>query len=259
MGASNPWAITMTNLAIIAGWTETVCIKCTNGYQTIYYDNWKATQSPHKCYTALSKATPTNPFTTTYDGSPSSITVGAASVFFTNAYSGTSECAITSCQILNSGCLTAYTGDKVYITSSTTVTALRNDLAGYSLNLCLSCNNNAGGSIFQTITYDNYVVKQTSNPCFASLSNRSPGPTNPMLFSYAATAGTVGDWTSFFQDSNTADTNCNPTSCLLFNGDCTASYAAVYPEGKLSIATTTPFGISAARSVHPGWIETVCI
>ena len=59
-------------LSIHYGWTETVCIKCTNDqpfdtFQTIRYDNFKVTQTENPCKTSLTQATFTNPYLFNYD------------------------------------------------------------------------------------------------------------------------------------------------------------------------------------------------
>ena len=63
MGSSSPWAIEMVQNNK-AGWTETVCIKCSANSAGTYTDyngkggaGWKVTQSPQPCsaqYSALS-------------------------------------------------------------------------------------------------------------------------------------------------------------------------------------------------------------
>ena len=52
------------------GYSDTLCIQCTNGDQTIDYDGLIVTVAPDPCLTSLSAATttPSNPSTYPYDG-----------------------------------------------------------------------------------------------------------------------------------------------------------------------------------------------
>ena len=51
MAAGDPFTIT-ANKNIQAGWTETVCLECTNGLQTIKFPNYVVTQV-RDCSTSL--------------------------------------------------------------------------------------------------------------------------------------------------------------------------------------------------------------
>ena len=92
------------------------------------------------CSTALTPITsnPTNPVLTYNTGTPTS-DLGGWTIFVTNA--DTTNCAITSCVLKESGCGSAYSAGELTITSPWTVTANQNVQAGYSEPVCVSCTN----------------------------------------------------------------------------------------------------------------------
>ena len=140
--------------------------------------------------------------------------------------------------------------------SGTTFSANVNVQAGYTETVCLSCTNAANGFDYDTITLDNYIITQTANPCLTSLSVLVLAPPT---FAYAS-SGTVpiADWTNIIANSETSPT-CDPTSCELRSSDCSQLYSTVYPMGRLTIASSSPWAITSVRNVVAGWVETVCL
>jgi hypothetical protein len=124
MAGSSPWGFTSVK-NVMAGWSEYICLKCTNGQQTINYDSIVIKQDAVNCYTTLSAPStlPTNPLTIAYASSPTTQTIGTWSTFAQN--SDTSGCPVTSCSIKAIGCSGAYTGSYLTITGSppTTISA----------------------------------------------------------------------------------------------------------------------------------------
>ena len=85
MANSSPWAIT-ANKNVVAGYTETVCISCFNGFQTITKNNYIVTQSPLSCTGVLSLGTtPSSPSLFYNSGTTTQNVAVARTDFFTNS------------------------------------------------------------------------------------------------------------------------------------------------------------------------------
>jgi hypothetical protein len=100
----------------IAGYTKTMCVKCTNGAQTVTRNNWILTQTPHTgCGTVLSQPSDTpTAVSLDYDSSTTSEAICPISTpwvswddFFGNTDS--ENCPISSCMLLDSTCTTEVT------------------------------------------------------------------------------------------------------------------------------------------------------
>jgi hypothetical protein len=82
----------------------------------------------------------------------------SASVFFTNPYS--SQCgAITSCSLLVEGCGSAYGGSDLSIDSPGKVTSKQNVNLGFTITVCVECENLAGSKVQK----DDWKVTQKPN------------------------------------------------------------------------------------------------
>jgi hypothetical protein len=81
VAGTTPFAISSSTAAVLAGWTENVCVTCTNGVgiQTITFDNYAITQDPNICGTAIvdqSAPAPTDPFSLIYNSVTTTETLG---------------------------------------------------------------------------------------------------------------------------------------------------------------------------------------
>jgi hypothetical protein len=83
-----------------------------------------------------------------------------------------------------------------------------------------------------------------------------PAPTDPFIFAYNA-AGTeaIGDSTNFFSNSVGG---CGITSCIFYAAGCSIAYSTAYPLGRVSVAATGTFAITALRNINAGYTETLC-
>ena len=139
MAGSTPWAIT-ANQNIQNGYTETVCVSCTNGLDTYSYFNFIVTQI-RDCATALTaKAGATNSFILFYQAA-STGPIGEWTTYFDDA--DTTNCAITSCVIKSADCSGAYAGSHITIASSLpfAIEGARSIQAGWTETICVECTN----------------------------------------------------------------------------------------------------------------------
>jgi hypothetical protein len=164
IATSSTWAITSLRNSNI-NWVENVCLKCTNGQQTINYDNYQVVQSNNQCYTSLTiKSTPaaTNPKVLAYSSSPATATVGLWTDFVTNSQTSPT-CDPLSCSLLAVGCVNTYASvypfGMLSITSPTTVTGNTNSHTAWTETVCVKCTNDNGGISFDTVFIDNYQVQ----------------------------------------------------------------------------------------------------
>lgn len=198
----------------------------------------------------------TNPNSINYAATPTTTTIGDWSLFFTN--SKNAYCPVTSCSLKNLGCVNAFTSTKLQISANVNLVAVNNENWGWQETVCIICTNSAGGITYDTKYYDNYVVRQLPNPCTTALQiNNSPLPSNPLAFTFNASPGLIGNWQTFVM--SIVSPSCDPTSCTLFANGCVNSYASVYPTGKITMAATSPWTITALRNFQTEWRETVCI
>ena len=98
------------------------------------------------------------------------------------------------------------------------------------------------------------MITVTQNlDCAQSLTDAT-APSNPVLtYDFASPTESLGDWTTFFVNSDTA--NCPIVECALKLPGCSTAYTS----GELSISGTDPFTLTANKNVVAGWTETVCI
>ena len=135
----------------MVGYSEIVCVSCTNGAQTITLDDISYTQSASKCLTSLANAdVPVTEKTLEY--METAQTVAVVTDFFKNT--GEESCAATSCTLKAVGCTEPYSSTML-TAEGTSITNKNVDktiaLAGYTENVCVSCTNDQ-----QTITIDNF-------------------------------------------------------------------------------------------------------
>jgi hypothetical protein len=123
------------------------------------------------------------------------------------------NCPIISCTLYDSDCITIST-DKVTMESSSpwSVTAMKNEIAGYTKTMCVKCTNGA-----QTVTRDNWVLTQTGCGGVLSVPLATPDASGCAVKDYHSTytnsniyptgcAFTWTDWDTYF--GNTDSTNC---------------------------------------------------
>jgi hypothetical protein len=136
-----------------------------------------------------------------------------------------------------------------------TITANKNVLPSWTETVCISCTNL---NSLQTITKDNYIVTQNEHICYSVLAAIGTAPTNPSLtYDAVTTTQSVGDMDTFF--TNTDTINCAISSCTMYGSDCSTAYATAYPLTYLSMASSTPWGITATKNINVGWAETICM
>jgi hypothetical protein len=102
-------------------------------------------------------------------------------------------------------------------------------------------------------------VIQTPIDCSVVLS-KAPSPLEDQTFMYSASPITTtlsAGWSSFFKNSELL--NCPITSCTLLGNGCSNSYETAYPNGQLSINTSSPFTLTTNKNIPTGFTETVCI
>jgi hypothetical protein len=156
VGASSPWALTAVQ-NVVLGYTETVCISCSNGLDTQTH-TYNIAQNALICTSTLSAAASVkaNP-TMAYNSVTTTESTGIWTDFFQN--SDTTNCPVTACTLYASPCPTAYattySSGKQLMSgiSPWGITANKNILAGWTETVCISCTNGA-----QTIIKDNYIV-----------------------------------------------------------------------------------------------------
>ena len=139
LGGSTPWTINI-NKNVIAGYSNTYCYSCTNGAQTITYSPWAVTVNG--CTNKLlALSSPLASQTYLFSASTTTATPGDWSSFFQN--SNPSLCPLVRCKLKISDCSSDSTNTDVTMSSSSpfTITAKRNVAAGYSVTLCVRCNN----------------------------------------------------------------------------------------------------------------------
>ena len=103
------------SIDIIPGWSETVCIFCTN---LIEIDDIEIIQSPNPCLTSLARNSypePESPKQIAYSGVDMVNTVATWSNFFTN--SDTDICPMTTCLVMEQGCNSEYSGNFLFVSS----------------------------------------------------------------------------------------------------------------------------------------------
>lgn len=94
-----------------------------------------------------------------------------------------------------------------------------------------------------SITFDNFVVVQTQDPCITGLGPKVPAPANPVALGFnAVTPQPAGDWTTFM--ANPYDSICPITSCTLYAPGCLIPYLTYTPGGRLTVSSVSPFTIS---------------
>jgi hypothetical protein len=151
MAATSPWTLTMTTQSILAGWTETICLSCTNTHDTQATGDIVIIQSPNLCANSLGLGSPSNPSISAYHAS-NTATVGTWSTFIT---SSSSTCDPTSCTLQAQGCVNVYPGGRLSIGASPwtlTATSLSVE-AGWAETICYKCTNGVDNQAF-----DNFVV-----------------------------------------------------------------------------------------------------
>ena len=99
-------------------------------------------------------------------------------------------------------------------------------------------------------------MTQSADPCLTSLSALTPADVT-VAFDSVTTSGSVGQWDTFFANSDAA--NCPVTSCTLYGFDCSTAYATAYTGPEMSVAASTPFVITAMNDNAAGWTEAVCV
>ena len=137
MASSSPWAVSASK-NVLAGYSYTICVSCTNGVQTVTENRWVVTLTG--CGSTLTAPTSTpDPVSLTYSSSDSSDRIYPLSsmsstdwdTYFANTAS--SNCPITSCSLFEAGCSTALTSPvSIGSTSPFNVIALKSDAAGYT-------------------------------------------------------------------------------------------------------------------------------
>jgi hypothetical protein len=153
IAGTTPFAITAV-IGVEAGWSETICLKCSNGalYDTETRQNFVITQAQNPCRISLSNlgAAPTSHPTMTYDHLTTTELVGGWSLLFVS--SDQTNCAISACLVMAQGCLSVYGGNKLTIGSTNpfTITARKDYNPGYTETVCIKCTNDAGALTLDT-------------------------------------------------------------------------------------------------------------
>jgi hypothetical protein len=151
MDSSSPWAIT-ADKNVLAGYSYTLCISCTNGVQTVQETRWVVTlvgcsssltvPSSSPSAKSLTYYSSTSSYYTSYEIYLDSSGWDYSYGYFSNSMS--SDCPITSCSLYDSDCSTPRSTDISMDSSSPwDVHADRTVLAGYSYTICVSCTNGA--------------------------------------------------------------------------------------------------------------------
>ena len=136
IGSSTPWDITALRNTL-AGYSQTMCISCTNGAQTVQKDNWSLTLLACENGLTSPASSPTSSLLA-YDSSASPEVIYPISSswtswdsYFSNA--GSNNCPITSCTLYESDCATALTSPvSMGASSPWDVAAMKNVFAGYT-------------------------------------------------------------------------------------------------------------------------------
>ena len=89
--------------------------------------------------------------------------------------------------------------------------------------------------------------------CSIALTNVASTPSNPSFAYNSAGTESVGDMNTFFVNADS--TNCAITSCTVFLADCSSAYTS----GLISMASSSPFAMTANRNEVGGYTETVCV
>ena len=220
----------------VEGFSHLICVECTNGAQTLVFDNFNITQ-PSKCLDTLSN----NPQSKTelireYKESiePEAI-IEQTKTYFIN--SNEDECPISKCELRAKGCIDGYESSKLSIMAAPpfSVKSTLNFVDGFTHEVCLLCKNLA-----ETSTFDGVVVKQTSK---CSTAMKKIETETVRVYKYDAVKKTqnvdVKGWSGFF-DNSYPDT-CLLQSCELKTAGCKEDYSGPH----LSMTSSIPYAISA--------------
>jgi hypothetical protein len=142
MAGVSPFDVTALK-NVLAGYSQTMCVSCTNGAQTVHKDNWSVSQLT--CNTVLTAPTTTLTTSVTYDPLISTETIfpwsGTSTwdIFFSNT--DTTNCPITACNIYTStGAVKTYPFS-MDSSSPWGVPVRRNVVNGYSQSSKIECSN----------------------------------------------------------------------------------------------------------------------
>jgi hypothetical protein len=116
MGDSSPWDMTAEKDRA-AGYSQSLCVSCTNGAQNITIDDWVVTQTASPCASTLTvPSSDPGTLSLTYSSSAGNYKHNwYPEEYFSNTDS--SNCPITSCTLYDSDCSTERTAN-VYIPGS---------------------------------------------------------------------------------------------------------------------------------------------
>ena len=150
--SGNKFEINVKTLDVIHGWSETVCVFCSNGIQSLTFDDFKVSQRS-KCVSVLSaSATQVKPLVLKYD--ETDLRYELITDWRTEFLNEDKDnCPIKSCSILTEKCDQEFISDKVKFESAFRLSFSQNVEEGYDLKICIKCTNG-----LQSVTKDNFLV-----------------------------------------------------------------------------------------------------
>jgi len=124
------------------GHTEALCLYCANSKNSaVQKDNWTVQQIRNCAVSMTAKTKPADKFLDYVSSTDKSVQVNGWAEFFTNNYP--TDCGgVKTCEIMNDGCLTAYSGNKLTMVAATgVINAVQNEDAGWTETICYRCVN----------------------------------------------------------------------------------------------------------------------
>ena len=157
MKDASPWTITASR-SVDSGYTETVCIKCTNELDTHQIDDIRVEQEPNPCLGSLvaKKQLPSNPQVFNYKRGSTELIANWQDMI-TNQ--GGSDCNPTGCGLYGSGCSIAYSdaypAGKITMKDNFpwSIDADVGDFEGWTETICIRCKNSLDEQAF-----DNFAI-----------------------------------------------------------------------------------------------------
>ena len=170
------------------------------------------------------------------------------SSYFSNAYSA--DCgAVTTCTLFDSDCTTAHSTRAKIVSNALSVT--QNVEAGYSVTLCVKCEN----SVASSVQINNWVLTQNRNCATQLVGSINGSPLVDQTVAYVNSATLVSKsagFADFFTPLYTA--TCGTiTACEIKASGCSGSYSA----GNLAIDSAGV--VTAKQNIDAGYEDTVCI
>ena len=135
------------------------------------------------------------------------------------------------------------------------MTVVRNTVAGFvNSNIGINCSN--GSDTNNASTLFKIDVGTPATACAPAYGVKATGWGNQfMTFDCNVASFQFYTWSNLFENTMVATPCADPTSCVLKAAGCNSAYV----PGQVSIAATSPWGISAPRNINAGYSETICI